>query len=332
MGSNDDSTITAEVYNRLDDLFGDEEDRPEEDEQPAEEMSAEVDSRLNDLFGDDDRSTEEPDSVVSDEGEESAEKGDESAKEVDMDEFPSEQDIMPETENDRAAIDVEYSAIRELKSVVLSLEWEITDQVMQKLSEEIARLEKLSRDDKIVVAFLQLMDSLGQYIRKKRANAHPDSISLLHSVYDNLEKVYISEGLTDVIKKKMLIAEVNKYKQLKEQIKTSAKKRAAGKASARTKKAEPEEKPVAARESGGAIMPPFSLAGQEEEAEDEDDEGVKDEGGEVIYGGGLTEHDHSAEDVSSQRMIQLLEDINKTLKSELQALRAEFKKWREQQQ
>ncbi|MFP4030329.1 MAG: hypothetical protein ACLFRG_21410 [Desulfococcaceae bacterium] len=115
---------------------------------------------------------------------------------------------------------METSPINDLKSVILSLEWEITDQVMQKLGEEIRKLEGAYRSDKIAVAFLQLLGSLGKYIRKKRAEAHPESIRLLNSVYENLEMVLTSKELGEAEKKKMLVSQVNQYKKLKEEIKT----------------------------------------------------------------------------------------------------------------
>ena len=119
------------------------------------------------------------------------------------------------------AEEIENSPIKELKSIVLSLEWEITDAVMEKLEEEIRKLENLFQRDKIILAYLQLLGSLGKYIRKKLARAHVDSITLLHSVYESLEKAMLSGEMSDAAKKKMLVGHVSQYKKLKKEIQSA---------------------------------------------------------------------------------------------------------------
>ncbi len=49
--------------------------------------------------------------------------------------------------------------LRELKSVVLSLDWEITDEAMDRFFREIQRLEHEYGNEKIPVPFLHLLDS-----------------------------------------------------------------------------------------------------------------------------------------------------------------------------
>ena len=119
---------------------------------------------------------------------------------------------------------IENSPIKDLKSTVLSLEWEITDPAMEKLEEEIRKLESLFGDDKVVLAFLQLLGSLGKYIRKNLARAHVDSITLLHSAYEGLEKVMLLEDMSESARKKMLIAHVTQYKKLKQEIQSEKKR------------------------------------------------------------------------------------------------------------
>lgn len=137
-----------------------------------------------------------------------------------------------------SAMDVENSTLKELKSIILSLEWEISEEVMTRLVEEIASLEKKHKTDKIAVAFFQLMGALGKYIQKKQADAHPDSIGLINSVYESLEQAMLAESMSEGDKKKMLMVELDKYKHLKELIKDAPKK----------KKAPPKPTPEPARE------------------------------------------------------------------------------------
>lgn len=278
MDSNDEG-ITTEVGDRIDDLFG-------EGTEPAEnyedsETEAAVSDRLDDLFGDSEGG-----------GAPLSEPENESANLQPPEEKPP---AAKKVKKQEPVLDADNSPIKELKSVVLSLEWEITDQVMQRLTEEISNLEDVYKVDKIVVAFLQLLGSLGKYIQKKKADAHPESISLLNSVYENLEKAILDEGLSDSDKKKLLIGEVTKYKQLKENIsKTPARKR------------EPEP-PV--HEPEPVEAEPISVPVSEHEEPVSPADAAMFSNNEVI--------------------VQALNEINKTIKSEFKALREELKMWRE---
>lgn len=199
--------------------------------------------------------------------------------------------------------------INDLKTVIMSLEWEITDQVMDKLTEEIEKLKGACKEDKIVVAFLQLLDSLGKYIQKKKAEAHPDSISLLNSVYGNLETVMLSDGLSEAEKKKVLVTEVNKYKELKVIIASDKPVVSAREEKTPEKpKARAEEKP-----SSGISAPvqphPFSEDRAVAVMPDDDD-------------------DAPGPALQQQEIVRLLKDISRILKEEFKALREELKLWR----
>ena len=273
-----------------------------------ENISEQVDTRLDALFGDD-----EEQGLSQENGHDPAEKSDQvqdhaaSAElESRLDNFFEKKD-KPATDREGSATvrsdTVQHSVIKDLKSVILSLEWEITDQVMQKLGEEILRLEETCRADKIVVAFLQLLGSLGKYIRKKRAEAHPDSIRLLHSVYENLEKVMLSEELSDSAKKKMLVVQVNKYKQLKKEIVVA-------------KEATPREEP--AKPEKTVVTPPETEPPKA--APPEAEPPVKDDGYEHPAPSALSQH---------EEVLHALENIRKTIRAEFSALREELRLWRE---
>jgi hypothetical protein len=110
------------------------------------------------------------------------------------------------------------SPLRELKTIVLSLDWEITDEVMTNFVEQIAVLKDRLKDDKIILVFLQLLGSLGEYIRINKGKSHPGAFKILTSLFNELDKVVQSKGLTEADKKKILSAELTKYKILKEQL------------------------------------------------------------------------------------------------------------------
>lgn len=112
----------------------------------------------------------------------------------------------------------EDSPLRKLKSIFLSVDWEIDDEVMAKLIEEVGRLEDTYKDDKSLLSFFRLLGSVGKYIKTRKANAHPDAIKLLNSTYNSLEKVFLSEGIAQAEMKEILLAQVEEFKKLKEQI------------------------------------------------------------------------------------------------------------------
>ncbi len=269
MSSKKEGAITAEVDGRLDDLFGEGED--------DEQMDFSADQRADA----DDSETD----------------------------FAEEEEAVPqEVRENTPALDAENSLIKDLKSVILSLEWEITDQVMQKLGEEIDKLKASCKNDKIIVAFLQLLESLGIYIQKKKAESHPDSISLLNSVYDHLEKVMLSPDLTEAVRKDMLLSQVGKYKELKvhiasgSRIGTPIKPEGAKKKPSASKKASAGD---GGDSSAKTFIPDTEPSVVDIQEEDDD-----------VPGGRSHQED---------MIVHLLKEIHKTIKSELRAIRKELR-------
>ncbi len=207
----------------------------------------------------------------------------------------------PKTGTGISAMDVENSTLNNLKSIILQLEWEISEEVMSRLVEEITHLEKTHKADKIAVAFFQLMGALGKYIHKKQADAHPDSIGLINSVYESLEKCLLSEDQSEAEKKKMLMVELDKYKQLKEQIKDAPKKK-------KTPPKPPAAEPVRTEQvETGAEEQPGS------------EPSVVDAGSD--YG---MDEDPDAP-ATNRDLLNVLVRIQQTLEREFQALRQELK-------
>jgi hypothetical protein len=110
------------------------------------------------------------------------------------------------------------SPLRELKTIVLSIDWEITDEVMTNFVKQIAVLKDRLKDDKIIIVFLQLLGSLGEYIRINKGKSHPGAFKILTSLFNELDKIVQSKDLTESEKKKILSAQLTKYKTLKEQL------------------------------------------------------------------------------------------------------------------
>ena len=117
-----------------------------------------------------------------------------------------------------AHVGVQESPLRELKSIMLSIEWEISEEVMQRLLDEVARLKKSYNGDRLISPFFKMLDSLGRYIQKYTSRANPEAIKVLGSVYAALEKILVAEGLNQNEKEIILLDQVQRFKDLKREI------------------------------------------------------------------------------------------------------------------
>ncbi len=147
--------------------------------------------------------------------------------------------------------DDDIEAIKDFKAAVLAFEWEINDENMNTFNREVARFKERWQNNKLLLVFMQILEALGRYIAVAKAKAHPDSIKLLLSVYNSLEKIVTSERLTPRGQKKILLAEVEKYNNLKSMLKEPVR---------RQKKAVTEPPPTGA----AAMMAGHGQAGGDE--------------------------------------------------------------------
>ena len=104
------------------------------------------------------------------------------------------------------------SPLKDMKSIVLSIEWEISDHILEQFDEEINKLYLLYTGNRIIQGFLRILRFLGRYIRVRGVSSNQDSINLLLSVYDHLETVMISEEMTEARKHISLIDNIKKYR------------------------------------------------------------------------------------------------------------------------
>lgn len=140
------------------------------------------------------------------------------------------------------------SPISRLKSLVLSIDWEITDDVLLDFNEELVDLKDIWAGEKINLVYVQALEKLSKYIYQKKADSHPSAIKLLLTLYHNLEKIVSSDDLSDAEKKKILLEDVKRFENLKSHLKTP-KKPKAGIAEVESKAVLPEV--TASKNSGG---------------------------------------------------------------------------------
>ncbi len=115
----------------------------------------------------------------------------------------------------------ESSPLTRLKSIILSLDWEINDEILQELDDELVNLQAMWQGDKVAEVYLQGLSKIGSYIRTKGAYAHPNSIKLLLTFFYNFEKIISSEQITGEQITQLLKGDVRKFKILQYQINQS---------------------------------------------------------------------------------------------------------------
>lgn len=94
------------------------------------------------------------------------------------------------------------SPISRLKSLVLSIDWEITDEVLLQFNEELLDLKDIWAGNTINLVYVQALEKISKYIYQNKADSHPNAIKLLLTFYYNLEKIVSSEELSEDEKKR----------------------------------------------------------------------------------------------------------------------------------
>lgn len=111
------------------------------------------------------------------------------------------------------------SPIARLKSIILSIDWEINDEILKQLDDELLDLGEIWAADKIKQVYVQGLSKIGKYIFRERAGAHPDAIKLLLTFFHNLETIVESDdGMGEEEKKQLLLSDVRKFDKLKVEI------------------------------------------------------------------------------------------------------------------
>ncbi len=116
----------------------------------------------------------------------------------------------------------EDSPLTRLKSIILSLDWEITDEILQELADELGELQKTWEGDKVAQVYLQGLGKIGRYLRSEGAYAHPNAIKLLLTFYYDFEKIISSPDITGDTIAALIKSDVRKFKILQYQISQTA--------------------------------------------------------------------------------------------------------------
>jgi hypothetical protein len=110
------------------------------------------------------------------------------------------------------------SPLAELKKIVLSIDWEITPEALDSFLDQVRLLKEVYQSDKVVILFLQVLGSLGQYIKSSRSKVHPSTFNVLNSVFARLDEVVSTPKMPPAARRKLLQAEMDAYQELRGKI------------------------------------------------------------------------------------------------------------------
>ena len=130
------------------------------------------------------------------------------------DSLPSQEEA---PEDDSPAVPADLP-LKELKSTILAIDWEITDAALDDFIYQVDELTEQFADDKRIHTLLRLLKSLGKYMRAQKSKAHPDTIKRIMAVYSALEDFVTKDEIDQDEKEKMLLEEIKQFKRLKSKI------------------------------------------------------------------------------------------------------------------
>ncbi len=204
MDKDDDVSIFDELDDKLDDFFAEDDDLFAEDD--------------DDLFAVE--SDDLPEDEISIDQNDLADESDLAAEITNEQTSLSGVSPEPDTSNNVVEDSNHYDSgnpLEQLKAIVLEMDWEISDENLNKYLDEITNLIENYKNDRPIYLFFKLHAAIGNYMLSKKARAHPDALKFLYGVYNSLEKA-LSVGLPLVEKNKMILTEVNNFRCLKQKL------------------------------------------------------------------------------------------------------------------
>ena len=96
------------------------------------------------------------------------------------------------------------SPISRLKTIVLSIDWEINNEILTQFNDELQVLKDVWENDQVKLVYVQALEKISKYIYQFKADAHPNAIKLLLTFYYNLEKIVLETTLSDAEVKDIL--------------------------------------------------------------------------------------------------------------------------------
>jgi myosin heavy subunit len=106
----------------------------------------------------------------------------------------------------------------ELRGLMFTIDREISDETISAINIEVNRLERFYTNDTQVLALLKIMSLVAGYMKLKKADIHPETNSLLNSVFRCMENVIENKGLSTHEKRALIEKEIHNFNKFKVKI------------------------------------------------------------------------------------------------------------------
>jgi len=101
-----------------------------------------------------------------------------------------------------------------LRKIIMSLEWEVTDDLLKDLTQELSKLQKTYIKDPLLQKLFRLLVHLSRYIKVHKSDTHPYIFKMLFRAYRALTKIE-SGKCSNHQKAKIVNNEIKHYLSLK---------------------------------------------------------------------------------------------------------------------
>jgi len=116
-------------------------------------------------------------------------------------------------------VNLQALPLAELKDIVLSLEWEVTDDLLDEFLNEVKKLCVIFASDQHVPLLLRILGILGRYIKTYQGDTHPHVFKTLFGTHASLEKLF-SAPRTPAARQQIIKQEVMRYHSLRNFLKS----------------------------------------------------------------------------------------------------------------
>ncbi len=226
------------------------------------------------------------------------------------------------------------SPLQDLDSIMLSLDWELSEENIANFLSEVESLRNSFAEDKVASSFFKLLYSLGKYIHKRKGKTHPYAIKLLQSSYSDLRRIVESSEVSEKERKQLLYKNIEKYNELKEKISSKPVSSSRDAVKEDSDSEQSASKAALSGETSGQFQMEESKTGDEKDTRSEpgfeEGRGVSNEASNVAENLEETLTDQEpgsvpAQDVTNQDILTELQDLKALIREELRILRSEIR-------
>lgn len=196
-----------------------------------------------------------------------------------------------------------------LKALVLSIDWEISEDTVSGFLLELGRLQKTHADDPVNRKWFELLVGIGNYILKRKADIHPEAIRLLHAVFRDMEDTFVPDRMPAAQRKERLLSRISEYNRLRDMVRSAGSGERQDQAMGIQRRLPEADRP----KQPPSLSPPLAADRSEE-------------GASLAVTGNA---DSATRDTAlHDAFVEAMTELRNVIQAEFRALRAEIRLWR----